>query len=49
MQNGLASKLETRMWYFGETERQAREALNNVSQENKQSMEENLSNIIGGK
>lgn len=49
MQNGLASKLETRMWYFGETERQAREALNNISQENKQSMEENLSNIIGGK
>ena len=49
MQNGLASKLETRMWYFGETERQAREALNNVSQENKQSMEENLSNIIGDK
>jgi A118 family predicted phage portal protein len=49
MQNGLTSKLETRMWYFGETERQAREALNNVSQENKQSMEENLSNIIGGK
>lgn len=49
MQNGLASKLETRMWYFGETERQAREALNNVSQENKQSMEENLSNIMGGK
>ena len=42
MQNGLASKLETRMWYFGETERQAREALNNVSQENKQAMEENL-------
>lgn len=49
MQNGLASKLETRMWYFGETERQAKEALNNVSQENKQSMEENLSNIMGGK
>lgn len=49
MQNGLASKLETRMWYFGETERQAREALNNVSQENKQSMKENLSNIMGGK
>lgn len=49
MQNGLASKLETRMWYFGETERQAREALNNVSQESKQAMEENLSNIIGGK
>lgn len=49
MQNGLASKLETRMWYFGETERQAREALNNVSQENKQAMEKNLSNIIGDK
>jgi hypothetical protein len=27
IQNGLASKLETRMWYFGETENQAKEAL----------------------
>jgi hypothetical protein len=27
MQNGLASKLETRMWYFGETENQARAAM----------------------
>jgi len=42
MQNGLASKLEVRMWYFGETERQAREALQQIDNENKQSMEEEL-------
>ena len=34
MQNGLASKLETRMWYFGETERQAQEALIAIDKEN---------------
>lgn len=33
MQNGLASKLETRMWYFGETENQARMALQQVDEE----------------
>ena len=33
MTNGLASKLETRMWYFGETERQAQEALSKINQE----------------
>ena len=42
MQNGLASKLENRMWYFGETERQAREALQQIDNENKQSMEDEL-------
>jgi len=42
MQNGLASKLETRMWYFGETERQALEALQKVSQETIQEEEVNL-------
>lgn len=45
MQNGLASKLETRMWYFGETERQAREALQTVSQEGQEEMEKNLMNF----
>lgn len=33
MNNGLAGKLETRMWYFGETERQAQEALIKINQE----------------
>lgn len=42
MQNGLASKLETRMWYFGETERQAQEALQKVEQENVSQMENEL-------
>lgn len=38
MQNGLASKLENRMWYFGETENQAREALAKIDEENAMSM-----------
>ena len=42
IQNGLASKLETRMWYFGETERQAREALIRIQQENLESVQQNL-------
>lgn len=42
MQNGLASKLETRMWYYGETERQAQEALQKVSEESTEAMEQNL-------
>ena len=42
MQNGLASKLETRMWYFGETERQAQEALLKIDQESAQAMEQSL-------
>ena len=42
MQNGLASKVETRMWYFGETERQAREALANIQSESMEAMEQNL-------
>ena len=42
MQNGLSSKLETRMWYFGETERQAQEALIKIDQENMQAMETDL-------
>lgn len=33
MQNGLTSKLENRMWYFGETENQALEALMKIQQE----------------
>ena len=41
-QNGIASKVETRMWYFGETERQAREALQKVDEEANQQMEKDL-------
>lgn len=42
IQNGIASKLETRMWYFGETERQAREALIRVQEESLESVQQNL-------
>ena len=41
MQNGLASKLETRMWYFGETENQAKMALMQVDEEATQAMMQN--------
>lgn len=44
MQNGLESKLKLRMWYFGETEDQARQALREIAEENKQDMEETLMN-----
>lgn len=39
MQNGLTSKVETRMWYFGETEDQAIQALVKIQQERIESME----------
>ena len=42
MNEGLASKLETRMWYFGETERQAQEALDKVSEEQTQAAQKDL-------
>ena len=42
LQNGLMSKSEVRQWYFGETERQAQEALLAVDDENKQQMEDDL-------
>lgn len=42
MQNGLTSKIETRMWYFGETEQQARLALLQIDEENRKAMEDNL-------
>ena len=42
LQQGLMSKLELRMWYFGETEAQAREALDKVDEENRHQMEENI-------
>lgn len=42
MQNGLMSKLELRQWYFGETERQAQQALVNIGEESAQDMEMDL-------
>ena len=42
MNNGLAGKVETRMWYFGETEKQAREALIRIQQENLESVQQNI-------
>ena len=42
MQNGLTSKLELRMWYFGETERQAEEALKKIEAESVSAMENEL-------
>lgn len=42
IQNGLAGKVETRMWYFGETERQAREALIKIQQESLESVQQNV-------
>lgn len=41
-QNGLTSKLETRMWYFGETEQQAKEALAKIDEENQQAQESEM-------
>lgn len=48
MQNGLASKIETRMWYFGETEAQAIEALQKVKDETEREMQTNLMNFASG-
>ena len=42
MSNGLTSKEEVRMWYFGETKRQAREALERIKSENQAAMEQNM-------
>lgn len=41
-QQGIESKLAIRQWYFGETEKQAQEALNKVTQENKEAIEQNM-------
>lgn len=45
MSEGLVSKLENRMWYFGETERQAQEALDKIAENNKQEAENDLANF----
>jgi len=42
MDKGLASKLETRMWYYGETKRQAMDALQRVQEESQQAIEQNM-------
>lgn len=42
MQNGLASKVETRMWYYGETERQAIEALQKIREFSQMEMEQRM-------
>lgn len=42
LQNGLTSKLEVRKWYFGETDRQAEEALKAISEEGMQDMENEM-------
>jgi len=42
MREGIMSKLELREWYFGETERQAQEALMNADKEAMQSAENDL-------
>lgn len=51
MQSGLMSKLELRQWYFGETERQARQALDKIGQEGTNDMEQQMmggGNPFGG-
>lgn len=42
LQNGLTSKQEVRQWYFGETERQAAEALQKIGQESMSDMENEM-------
>ena len=42
LQNGLTSKIEVRQWYFGETERQAQEALQKINEESIDDMENEL-------
>lgn len=42
MREGIMSKLELREWYFGETERQAQEALQKAGEEGIQDMENQL-------
>lgn len=42
LSNGLTSKREVRMWYFGETERQAQAALEKIQEEGQQAIEQNM-------
>ena len=47
MQQGLMSKLELRQWHFGETERQAKEALEKIGQESAGDMENEMMGNFG--
>lgn len=49
MERGIASKVETRMWYYGETEKQARDALSKVTNESMRAIEQNAiaSSMLG--
>lgn len=42
LQAGLTSKREVRMWYFGESERQAQTALDKIREESQQAIEQNM-------
>lgn len=42
LDRGLTSKVEVRMWYYGETERQAQEALTKIEEENMQAMQNQM-------
>lgn len=42
MNNGLTSKQEVRMWYYNESARQAREALDRITEESQQAIEQNM-------
>ena len=41
MNSGVSSKKELRMWYYGETERQAQDALDRIREENMEAIEQN--------
>ena len=45
MDRGIAGRVENRMWYYGETEEQAIEALKKIDEENKMLAGEKLDNI----
>lgn len=49
MQNGLCSKEEVRVWYFGETPEQAKEALNKIKSDEEEENENNFTNNFSNK
>jgi A118 family predicted phage portal protein len=42
LDKGITSKTEIRMWYYGESERQATDAINKIQDENRQAIEQNM-------
>lgn len=42
MNGGISSRVETRMWYFGESLAQARAALDKINEESQQAIEQNM-------